>query len=97
MTDGCAGQIATGAVEPGQFVGVLGTTYVLKGVTRELVTDPAGALYSHRHPDGWWLPGGASNTGGEALARRGPGPPARPGRGGGRPWSGFVPGVPAAP
>ncbi|MET9509653.1 FGGY family carbohydrate kinase [Streptomyces flavidovirens] len=68
MTDGCAGQIATGAVEPGQFVGVLGTTYVLKGVTRDLVTDPAGALYSHRHPDGWWLPGGASNTGGEALA-----------------------------
>jgi D-ribulokinase len=68
MTDGCAGQIATGAVQPGQFVGVLGTTYVLKGVTRELVTDPAGALYSHRHPDGWWLPGGASNTGGEALA-----------------------------
>jgi D-ribulokinase len=68
MTDGCAGQIATGAVRPGQFVGVLGTTYVLKGVTRELVTDPTGALYSHRHPDGWWLPGGASNTGGEALA-----------------------------
>ncbi|MER6140692.1 FGGY family carbohydrate kinase [Streptomyces sparsogenes] len=68
MTDGCAGQIATGAVRPGQFVGVLGTTYVLKGVTRDLVTDPSGALYSHRHPDGWWLPGGASNTGGEALA-----------------------------
>jgi sugar (pentulose or hexulose) kinase len=68
MTDGCAGQIATGAVRPGQFVGVLGTTYVLKGVTRELVTDPWGAMYSHRHPDGWWLPGGASNTGGEALA-----------------------------
>ena len=68
MTDGCAGQLATGAVRPGQFVGVLGTTYVLKGVTRELVTDPAGAFYSHRHPDGWWLPGGASNTGGEALS-----------------------------
>ncbi len=70
MTDGCAGQLATGAVAPGQFVGVLGTTYVLKGVTRELVTDPAGAFYSHRHPDGWWLPGGAANTGGEALAHR---------------------------
>lgn len=67
MTDGCAGQLATGAVQPGQFVGVLGTTYVLKGVTRELVTDPQGAIYSHRHPDGWWLPGGASSTGGEAL------------------------------
>lgn len=68
MTDGCAGQLATGAVRPGEFVGVLGTTYVLKGVARELVTDPAGALYSHRHPDGWWLPGGASSTGGEALS-----------------------------
>lgn len=35
MTDGCAGQIATGAVEPGRFVGVLGTTYVLKGVSAD--------------------------------------------------------------
>ncbi|WP_055547940.1 FGGY-family carbohydrate kinase [Streptomyces sp. NBRC 110028] len=68
MTDGCAGQLATGAVRPGQFVGILGTTYVLKGVTRDLIADPSGALYSHRHPDGWWLPGGASNTGGEAVA-----------------------------
>ncbi|NIH78183.1 FGGY-family carbohydrate kinase [Amycolatopsis viridis] len=68
MTDGCAGQLATGAVTPGRFAGILGTTYVLKGVTEQLVRDPSGALYSHRHPDGWWLPGGASNTGGEAVA-----------------------------
>lgn len=68
MTDGCAYQIATGAVEPGRFVGVLGTTYVLKGVSADLVRDATGAFYSHRHPDGWWLPGGASNTGGECLA-----------------------------
>lgn len=68
MTDGCAGQLAAGAVEPGRFVGILGTTYVLKGVTKELVPDPTGVLYSHRHPDGWWLPGGASNTGGESVA-----------------------------
>ncbi|WP_426500706.1 FGGY-family carbohydrate kinase [Streptomyces sp. D54] len=68
MTDGCAGQIATGAVEPGRFVGVLGTTYVLKGVSADLLRDATGAFYSHRHPDGWWLPGGASNTGGESLA-----------------------------
>ncbi|MFI6874201.1 FGGY-family carbohydrate kinase [Streptomyces sp. NPDC050400] len=72
MTDGCAGQLATGAVSPGQFVGVLGTTYVLKGVARELPLDPSGAVYSHRHPDGWWLPGGASSTGGEALAATDP-------------------------
>ncbi|WP_020417057.1 FGGY-family carbohydrate kinase [Amycolatopsis sp. ATCC 39116] len=68
MTDGCAGQLATGAVTPGRFAGILGTTYVLKGVTEHLVRDPSGAMYSHRHPDGWWLPGGASNTGGEAVA-----------------------------
>jgi sugar (pentulose or hexulose) kinase len=79
MTDGCAGQLATGAVQPGEFVGVLGTTYVLKGVARDLVTDPAGALYSHRHPDGWWLPGGASNTGGEALTAAPAGGPAASG------------------
>jgi sugar (pentulose or hexulose) kinase len=24
-------------------------------------------VYSHRHPDGWWLPGGASNVGARAL------------------------------
>lgn len=68
MTDGCTAQLACGAVEPGQFVGILGTTYVLKGVSQELATDPTGAVYSHRHPSGAWLPGGASNTGGEALA-----------------------------
>jgi D-ribulokinase len=69
MTDGCAAQLASGAVSPGNFVSVLGTTLVIKGATRELVRDPAGAVYSHLHPDGLWLPGGASNTGGEALAR----------------------------
>lgn len=68
MTDGCAGQLAAGAVAPGRFVGILGTTYVLKGVTESLVPDPTGVMYSHRHPDGWWLPGGASNTGGEAVS-----------------------------
>ncbi len=68
MTDGCAGQLAAGAVEPGRFVGILGTTYVLKGVTESLVPDPTGVMYSHRHPDGWWLPGGASNTGGESVS-----------------------------
>jgi sugar (pentulose or hexulose) kinase len=68
MTDGCASQIAAGAAEPGRFVSVLGTTLVLKGATRQRIHDPTGVVYSHRHPDGWWLPGGASNTGGGALA-----------------------------
>lgn len=67
MTDACASQLAAGAGRPGRFVSVLGTTLVLKGASRELVVDPTGAVYSHRHPQGWWLPGGASSTGGSAL------------------------------
>lgn len=67
MTDACASQLAAGASSPGQFVSVLGSTLVLKGASLELVTDPSGAVYSHRHPQGWWLPGGASNTGARAL------------------------------
>jgi D-ribulokinase len=87
-TDGCAAQLGAGAVEVGSWNSVLGTTLVLKGVTRELLHDPLGVVYSHRAPDGGWLPGGASSTGtgvlstafpgadlgalGEQAARRGP-------------------------
>ncbi len=74
MTDGCAAQIAAGALTPGAWNSVLGTTLVLKGVTKDLITDPTGAVYSHRHPDGdGWLPGGASNTGSGALTTMLPG------------------------
>jgi sugar (pentulose or hexulose) kinase len=67
MTDGCAAQIAAGALSPGAWNSVLGTTLVLKGVSKELLDDPTGAVYSHRHPDGGWLPGGASSTGAGVL------------------------------
>jgi D-ribulokinase len=73
MTDGCAAQIAAGALEVGSWNSVLGTTLVLKGVTRELIRDPAGVAYSHRSPDGSWLPGGASSTGAGALTKHFPG------------------------
>lgn len=70
MTDGCASHVSTGAVAPGQWNSTLGTTLVIKGVSRELLGDPLGRIYSHRHPEGHWLPGGASNTGGESIAVR---------------------------
>jgi xylulokinase len=73
MTDGCAAQIAAGAVAPGDWNSTLGTTLVLKGVTEQLLRDPQGRIYCHRHPDGYWLPGGASNVGGEILAQSFPG------------------------
>jgi sugar (pentulose or hexulose) kinase len=63
MTDGCASQIASGAVRPGDWNTTIGTTLVVKGVTTQELKDPQGRLYSHRHPEGYWMPGGASNMG----------------------------------
>ena len=68
-TDGTAAQIASGAVDPGSWNSSLGTTLVIKGITRQLLVDPQRRVYSHRHPDGWWMPGGASNTGSEWIRR----------------------------
>ncbi|ANW20203.1 FGGY-family carbohydrate kinase [Streptomyces clavuligerus] len=73
MTDGCAAQIASGALTVGSWNSVLGTTLVLKGVTATPLRDPAGVVYSHLSPDGHWLPGGASNVGGGALTAAFPG------------------------
>ncbi|WP_431215953.1 FGGY-family carbohydrate kinase [Puia sp. P3] len=63
ITDGCASQVASGAINPGEWNTTIGTTMVIKGVTRNEVIDPSGRIYSHRHPAGYWMPGGASNTG----------------------------------
>jgi D-ribulokinase len=69
LTDGCAAQFGAGAVRPGHWNAVLGTTLVLKGVSAELLHDPTGTVYCHRDPQaGWWLPGGASSTGAAVLA-----------------------------
>lgn len=68
-TDGTASQIASGAVEPGAWNSALGTTLVLKGISERLLVDPQRRIYSHRHPQGWWMPGGASNTGAEWIQR----------------------------
>ena len=73
MTDGCAAQVATGALAPGRWCSALGTTLVLKGATPDLVRDPVGGVYCHRNPDGGWLPGGASNVGAGVLSRALPG------------------------
>lgn len=69
LTDGCASQIAAGAVSPGQWNTTIGTTLVIKGVTQKEIIDPSGAIYNHRHPSGYWMPGGASNTGADWVSR----------------------------
>ena len=70
MTDGCAAQLAAGALAEGDWNSVLGTTLVLKGYSARVVRDPGGVLYSHRAPDGGWMPGGASSTGAGVLSAR---------------------------
>jgi len=66
-TDGIASSIAAGLSKPGDWASVLGTTLVIKGITKEIIRNDSGSIYCHRHPEGWWMPGGASNAGGVYL------------------------------
>ncbi len=67
MTDGCASQVASGAVNVGDWNTTIGTTMVIKGVTAQPIWDPQGRLYNHRHPHGYFMPGGAGNTGADWI------------------------------
>jgi sugar (pentulose or hexulose) kinase len=69
MTDGCASQIASGAIKPGDWNTTIGTTMVIKGVTTGQIIDSQNRVYSHRHPQGYWMPGGASNTGADWVTQ----------------------------
>ncbi|MFZ4409236.1 MAG: FGGY-family carbohydrate kinase, partial [Paracraurococcus sp.] len=67
-TDGCASFLAAGASAPGEGVTALGSTLTLKLASDRPVAAPEYGVYSHRLGD-LWLAGGASNSGGRALAR----------------------------
>jgi len=68
VSDGTAGFLASGASQAGDWNSTIGTTLVMRGVSAGLIGDPKGRIYCHRHPDGHWLPGGASNVGAECVA-----------------------------
>ena len=42
----------------------------MKGLSQSRIDDPEARIYCHKHPDRTWLPGGASNAGGEILRAR---------------------------
>ena len=65
-TDSIAAFIASGAKSPGEAVTSLGSTLVLKLLSRKHVEDARYGIYSHRLGE-LWLVGGASNTGGAVL------------------------------
>lgn len=67
-TDGCASFLASGATEEGDGVTALGSTLTLKLLSAKRIEDPASGVYSHRLL-GFWLAGGASNSGGRVLAQ----------------------------
>ena len=65
-TDSIAAFLASGANEPGEAVTSLGSTLVLKLLSRSQVTASEFGIYSHRLGE-FWLAGGASNIGGAVL------------------------------
>ena len=65
-TDSIAAFLASGAKIPGEAVTSLGSTLVLKLLSKTRVEDSRYGIYSHRLGD-LWLTGGASNTGGKVL------------------------------
>ncbi len=67
-TDGCAAFLATGADTVGEAVTSLGSTLTLKQLCDRPIFSAKYGVYSHRLGRRW-LAGGASNSGGGALAR----------------------------
>ncbi len=65
-TDSIAAFLASGVTKPGEGVTSLGSTLVLKLLSKTRVEDISSGIYSHRLGD-LWLTGGASNTGGKVL------------------------------
>jgi D-ribulokinase len=65
-TDSIAAFLASGASQPGEAVTSLGSTLVLKLLSRTKVTAAEFGIYSHKLGK-LWLAGGASNTGGAVL------------------------------
>lgn len=65
-TDSIAAFLASGVQFPGEAVTSLGSTLVLKLLSKTRVDDARYGIYSHRLGD-LWLVGGASNTGGAIL------------------------------
>lgn len=69
ITDSNAVHLSSGSVAEGEWTTTIGTAMGIKGIVSRPVPDGRGSFYCHRHPDGLWILGGASNVGGAALNR----------------------------
>lgn len=68
-TDSNAAFYASGATQTGDWASTIGTTLAIKGLSRTKLLDESGRIYCHKYPDGFWLPGGASNAGAEIIRK----------------------------
>lgn len=66
-SDGTTASLASGLRRFGDYTTTIGTTLVFKGLSDRICRHPQGLLYCHKLPGGLWLPGAASNTGGEWI------------------------------
>ena len=69
-TDGYTASISSGIAQPGDVNTTIGTTMVIKAISQDIIKDEKGRVYCHLHPQGYWMPGGASNVGGACLNNR---------------------------
>jgi D-ribulokinase len=65
-TDSIAAFLASGVIQAGEAVTSLGSTLVLKLLSKKKIDDNRYGIYSHKLGN-FWLTGGASNTGGAVL------------------------------
>jgi sugar (pentulose or hexulose) kinase len=65
-TDSIAAFLASGATQTGEAVTSLGSTLVIKLLSKRKIENSSFGIYSHRLGN-LWLTGGASNTGGAVL------------------------------
>jgi len=67
-TDSIAASLAAGAIQPGDAITSLGSTLVVKVVSKAPASSVKYGVYSHPYGD-HWLVGGASNSGGAVLLK----------------------------
>ena len=72
MTRTGAIQNASGARHIGDWNTLLGSPIVFTGLTKHLLIDPLGRVYSYLHPLGYWMPSGKSNVNARLLDKRFP-------------------------
>jgi xylulokinase len=67
MTDSVAACLASGARNLGDMNTILGSTITWKVLSKEIVYDKEGRVYSHLHPAKCFLLGGVGNSGGFGI------------------------------